>query len=171
MKALGSLWLGEENMTKYIKLTKGLQTLVDDEDYARLSKHKWYASGVSGREYAARRMKDHEEAPRKMVLMHREILGIGFICSDEHVDHLNGDRLDNRRSNLKEGTCAQNLQNSTTARNQTGVGYDATHDRFKAYVNIPEKYKTRRINVGTFRTRAEAVAARETFISKMKEGA
>lgn len=158
-------------MTKYIQLTKGLQTLVDDEDYARLSKHKWYASGTAGREYAARRMKDHGETPREMVLMHREILGIGCICKDVHVDHLNGNRLDNRRMNLREGTCAQNMQNSVTAKNQTGVGYDATHNRFKAYVNVPEKHKTRRINVGTFKTRVEAIAAREAFLVKMKEEA
>jgi len=158
-------------MTKYIQLTKGLQTLVDDEDYPRLSKNKWYASGKPGQEYAARRTKDHEEVPRKVVLMHREILGIEFICSDIHVDHVNGIRLDNRRLNLLEGTQAQNLQNSKTARNQRGVGYDATHNRFKAYINIPEKHKTRRINVGTFKTREEAVIAREAFLVKMEQQA
>lgn len=158
-------------MTKYIQLTKGLQALVDDEDYPRLSKHKWYASGLTGKEYAARRTKDREEVPRKLILMHREILGIEFICSDVHVDHLSGVRLDNRRSNLKEGTHAQNLQNTELAKNQTGIGYDTTHNRFKAYVNIPGENKTRRINVGTFKTRAEAVTARESFLLKMKEEA
>ena len=98
-------------MTRRIPLTKGQFALVDDADYEVLSKHSWYASGV--RFYAARRRKDNERNPRKLVYMHRELLGVE--SSSLHVDHINGNRLDNRRSNLRIVTVAENAQNTTRA--------------------------------------------------------
>ena len=39
---------------KTIELTKGLAAMVDDDDYGRLSIHKWYALEGVKRFYAAR---------------------------------------------------------------------------------------------------------------------
>src|SRR5688572_2201059 len=102
----------------YISLTKGLRALVDDELFERLNKHKWYASGRKGREYAARRAKT---GFRKLIYMHHEVLDFPMVSPGEHTDHRNGDRLDNRRDNLVVGTAAQNAQNSDRVRNQAGV--------------------------------------------------
>ena len=156
-------------MTKEIQLTKGLVTLVDDEDFEWLVNHSWYASGNPRNAYAARRAKDYENLNRKLIFMHREILEVHLVVTPfNHVDHINGETLDNRKVNLRLVTQAENLQNSTTAKNQTGIGYDATHDRFKAYVNIPSRYGTKRINVGTYKTKTEAVSARNEFLETLK---
>lgn len=57
------------------------------------------------------------ESPKKM---HRVILGLldGQIC-----DHINRDKLDNRRENLRVCTLSQNAANSTKLRKQNKSGF------------------------------------------------
>lgn len=82
--------------------------LVDDEDYERVSRYKWRLD-VSG--YAIRTLNvwvDGVEKQRWQPLQ-REIMGRkeGFV-----MDHKNGDRLDNRKENLRFCTSSQNNMNS-----------------------------------------------------------
>jgi hypothetical protein len=65
-----------------------------------LSKHSWHFDG----HYAASKIKI--EGKYKYVKMHR------LLCAGELVDHINGDKLDNRRSNLRSVTRGQNRQNA-----------------------------------------------------------
>lgn len=94
---------------KKIPLTQGKFAIVDDVDYERLSKFKWYCHCGY-----ARRMGDG-----KAIHMHREILSPpdGFI-----IDHANGNRLDNRRENIRICTFAQNTQNAER-RSDNSSGY------------------------------------------------
>lgn len=85
---------------KKIRLACGTETIVDDEDFERLSKYRWY---ILGRRYAAtkNRSKNH-------ILMHRALM----CCPNGLVvDHINGDGLDNRRCNLRIVTHAENCRN------------------------------------------------------------
>lgn len=88
---------------------------VDVADYQALSKHRWY---LSANGYAVRMTgSDH----RRMQPMHRDLLGLSH---GERIvgDHINRNRLDNRRSNLRRVTHAQNMQNkSPQRRNRTGL--------------------------------------------------
>src|SRR5882724_7905733 len=131
---------------KTIQLTRGMQTLVDDEDFPDLSQHKWYAqacpAGRKGKRkvtyYAARR----DVVTRKIILMHREILGLE--AKADRGDHRNGDSLNNQRYNLRRATHSQNLHN-TGKRNQItssqykGVSYYKTRKRWEAYLEINGK--------------------------------
>lgn len=98
---------------KQVRLTKGLYAIVDDEDYEELSQHRWHASGSAtsnGCFYAMRRGKN-SDGHRKLILMHREILGLEF--GDGIIgDHVDGNTLDNRRQNLRRSTVSQNAINS-----------------------------------------------------------
>ncbi len=67
---------------------------VDDEDYERLSQHKWQAFHSGGALYAARNQIVNGAQIR--VYMHREIMGQG-----PRIQHRNSDGLDNRRENLR----------------------------------------------------------------------
>ena len=72
--------------------------LVDDEDYARLVIYNWQKS-TNG--YAIR------SVGTSKVYMHQDV------CPTRnglYADHVNGQRLDNRRSNLREVTHSQNGQ-------------------------------------------------------------
>jgi hypothetical protein len=76
---------------KYVEVGTLGYALVDDEDYERVSQHRWYYthSGPYAHEYAAN---------KQGVLMHRFIMGL--VTGDpRQVHHWNGDRLDNRKKN------------------------------------------------------------------------
>lgn len=77
---------------KEIQLSHGYSTVVDDEDYERLSQHLWIAVKPGP---------DHVNAVRTVdgvvIYMHREIINA---TPDEKVYHLDGDRLNNRKDNL-----------------------------------------------------------------------
>lgn len=93
---------------KTIKLTKGMEALVDDEDFELLSKWKWCATfGSRDRKwYAIRR--ERRDGPA--IRMHRYLMGLGVWDSDKRVvDHLNGNSLDNRRENLEVVTQEENM--------------------------------------------------------------
>lgn len=95
---------------KYIKLTKGLEAVVDDEDYERVNKLKWFASDSGkGNYYAARGITQSETGPKKMY-MHRFIIGLTDLSMQ--VDHIDGNRLNNQRSNLRVVTSIQNIMNA-----------------------------------------------------------
>lgn len=87
-------------------LTKGKVAIVDEADYMRLSRWKWSYSN-SG--YAMRGTTAGGKKSRGYT-MHRQILGL--IHGDgKEVDHINKDRLDNRRANLRVVTRKENCAN------------------------------------------------------------
>jgi hypothetical protein len=65
----------------------------------------------------------------KSILMHREVMGLG-LGDSRAVDHVNRDRLDNRRENLRVTTQAQNAQNQGSRPNSTskhrGVSWNSS---------------------------------------------
>lgn len=102
---------------KMLPLTQGFFTAVDDADFDRLSKQKWSARRVTQKHiYAFGR--DPETG--KSAYLHRVLVGVdGFV-----VDHIDGDTLNNQRSNLRCVSNAINIQNQRgKVRSQTGVRY------------------------------------------------
>ena len=86
-----------------------LPVLVDEADYARLNKYSWR---VNSDGYALR-------TSYNTVLMHREVMNI--LGGPEMVDHINTDKLDNRSSNLRCCTKAENNCNlRVRSSNRTG---------------------------------------------------
>jgi len=91
---------------RIIPLTKGLRAIVSPEDYDRLSAFNWCASKCRHTIYAQRTARTTSGPKRQRnVRMHRELLGI---TDDRFVDHQNHNGLDNRRTNLRITTPAQN---------------------------------------------------------------
>ena len=96
---------------KVIPLTRGKYTIVDDEDYNRLLKHKWAwipaTDSKCGAGYAARKGNVRCGEPRT-VHMHREILHAPDGVS---IDHINLNSLDNRKANLRYADVQKNAFN------------------------------------------------------------
>ena len=98
-----------------IKLSKGYIAVVDEDDYEWLIKHKWCSSSGHKTVYAVRGEATGVKYKRKIVMMHRQILGTAPFAGAQ-VDHINGNGLDNRRTNLRWVTHKQNRRNEPKRR-------------------------------------------------------
>jgi hypothetical protein len=107
---------------RLISLTKGLFAIVSPQDYDRLAVFKWYADKRDNTWYANRWTRSKAN-PKKQyrVRMHREVMSLPAVNAVEpsngevlcppdflFVDHQNHNGLDNRRSNLRIATLAEN---------------------------------------------------------------
>jgi hypothetical protein len=135
-----------------IKLTQNQYAIVDQEDYEKLNKYKWYAKRCINRFYAHKR----NEAGVN-VSMHREIMKpIKGYC----VDHKDGDGLNNKRDNLRIVTIAENNYNKSKSRRTLssqykGVSIDKRTNKWRVIIY----YKYRKIHLGMFDDEIEAAKA------------
>lgn len=137
---------------KEIPITRGLKAFVDDADYEALSAYRWYAHKGKCTWYA-RRDYSREDGTKVKVFMHRAILsGVAT------VDHVNGNGLDNRRSNLRAATRSQNSQNAQGHRDGSskykGVSWDSERQKWCVRVG--------RVYAGRFDSEVEAAEAYNT---------
>jgi hypothetical protein len=100
---------------KKIELTRGQVALVDDCDYDLLSQKKWTAVQANRNFYAAHYYIDNGKM--RSIYMHRFLMNPlpGLL-----IDHIDGNPLNNRRSNLRIATHQQNLFNQ---RGRTNCGF------------------------------------------------
>lgn len=131
--------------------------LVDLEDAEWLSRWSWHLD-PSG--YAARHFYTGDRkvpGSRHKVYMHRQILGLKP-HDPRYGDHINGNRLDNRRANLRIVTPLESAQN-TSGRKRTskfrGVSYRADRCKWRATHQVNGK----RYFIGHFDTEEEAAIA------------
>ncbi len=85
-----------------------LYAQVDDDDFDRLSKFRWYLTS-NGYAIRVRTIWNHETKKKSSVstLMHRDVMG----HPDSDVDHFDRNKLNNTKSNLRWITDGQNLAN------------------------------------------------------------
>lgn len=125
-----------------IKLTQNKYALVDDDDFDFLNQWKWYFN--SG--YAVRGNKEK-------ILMHRVVnhTSKGII-----TDHINGDKLDNRKCNLRDCTNEENQMNRGAQANNTSgyKGVTWSNKAGKWYAQI--QYHGKRKHLGSYNTPQEA---------------
>lgn len=141
-----------------IALTKGFVARISPEDFLRFGALVWHAIVTpDGHVYAARTV--HSHARKHMVYLHREILDA---ATGSVVDHVNGDTLDCRRSNLRLTTPTGNARNRRADRTSTssfiGVSWDARNRKWIAQI----KYDGRNRFLGRFADEAEAARAYDT---------
>lgn len=113
-----------------IRLTNGRGiALVDDEDFERVNAVRWLLHNDG---YASRTYWYYPEGVEliyanrrcKYITMQRFILGEK---DGLHIDHINRNRLDNRKENLRFVTPAQNIHNSV--RKPSKHGFIGVHKR------------------------------------------
>lgn len=141
---------------KEIELTRGYCAKVDDENYEELVKFKWYALGCRpGSIYAVRKIR-LASGRQTNEFMHRRILSAS---EDIVVDHVNGDGLDNRRSNLRLCSLAENNRNRRRGKDNTS-GYKGVHwCRRRRLWRARIKHGRRPVCLGFYKTPEEAARA------------
>lgn len=143
------------DLTGYGGIVQGT-VLVDDEDFNEVSKFKWWLHG----KYAARSVKLSEKhlISTRSVLMHRLLMNTP---KGMDTDHINGNKLDNRRSNLRVCNRAENKRNTPRhIDNQTGFKGVTTNkyskkNPFIAAITLNGK----RIYIGCFANAEDAAKA------------
>lgn len=127
---------------KIINLVNGGQTIVSEEDYEYLSSFRWFRSSHG---YAYRQWNEHRNGwvRHHALWMHRLINGTPPRL---FTDHANGNKLDNRRSNLRTCNKAQNSANRPKNRiNGTiykGVSFHPSTGLWRARVKDGKWQKT-----------------------------
>lgn len=135
----------------YVPLSQGLEAIVDAVDAALVGQWNWTAH-----RYRSGRITAFRKDGVKTVELHRAIMPPN---GKLYVDHVDGDALNNRRSNLRYATHAQNIRNMRPRVGRElpkGVCFEPRTGRFTA--EICHDYK--RHHLGTFDTAEEASAAR-----------
>lgn len=112
---------------KSLKVSKQHIAIVDDRDYNMVSEFKWvYTKG-----YATTKVKN------KRIYMHRLILGTPKGLDTDHID---GDKLNNIRCNLRIVTHQENGFNSFKQKNNTsgykGVTWNKQHGKWKVQLGL-----------------------------------
>jgi hypothetical protein len=143
-------------MCKQITLTNGATAVVDDEDYGLVSKYKW----ASQRGYAKTIV--YEKRKGKSLFMHRLVMGNP--PSNLDIDHINHDKIDNRKCNLR--VCNRTLHHANRTKLKSfkgkkctskykGVSYRKDHKKWEARIT----YKLQRIHIGYYDTEEQAAIA------------
>jgi hypothetical protein len=147
-------------MTRTITLSGGEVALVDDADYALVSQYTWR---INEKGYAVAHI--CTDGKRLNVRMHRLIMGLR---NGDHrrTDHRSGDRLDNRRNNLRICTVAENNLNvgvrSNSKSGYKGVSWNKQRNRWHSRIGANGKV----IHLGYFDT---AEQAHEAFVKAARE--
>lgn len=138
-----------------IPLTRGYFTLIDKEDFEKVSVHSWYANvSPDGQVYAIRVYK------RRGYKLHRVLIGAK---AGEMVDHINGDSLDNRKINLRIVSPTMNNANQKPRKNKKysnfkGVSYLISGNRSKRWTSSVQ-IEGKTIRLGYFLTEEDAFQA------------
>jgi len=138
---------------KEIILNKGMVAIVDDEDYDRINKYKWYVCKNKSGNVSAKRNYFYN-GKNHGVYMHREIVN----ATDPNipVDHINHNRLDNRKENLRICTQLQNAANKKIYTNNKTGYKGCTLNKITGKYLAGIRVNNKQIWLGTYETAKEA---------------
>lgn len=114
---------------------KGEEFWFDLEDYDKIKNYCWYKNNQGY-------LISFDYNSNKKIRLHRLIMNP---TSDQIIDHINHNTIDNRKSNLRIVTYSQNLMNkslvSSNTSGITGVSWYEKRNKWKSYITINKKQK------------------------------
>lgn len=138
-----------------IPLTQGKVAIVDDADLPLVTQYKWHCKHG----YAARSTYGNG---RSTILMHRAILNAP---DGTEIDHIDGNKLNNRRANLRLCSHADNMKNKVSYKKRAenhscfkGVHWKKATRKWMACIQLDGK----RRHLGHFTDETEAALAYDT---------
>lgn len=127
-----------------IRLSNGLYAKVDDEDYEWLNQYNWRFARNSTRIPTGYAVTGND----KTILMHRLLLSPP---DGMFIDHINNDKLDNRRSNLRIVTRHQNATNVKKYQKSLSSPYKGvTKEKGKKFYRVSISVNGRIAKIGSF---------------------
>lgn len=150
---------------KKIKLNKGKFAIIDDDDYERVSKKIWWCEVKKNKKaiYACNSLYIKEKQRVTTLRMHRFIMGAK---KGVQIDHINGNGLDNRKSNLRFCTNSQNRRNTSVSKKKAGSnfkGVDFKNGLWRSRITIDKK----QIHLGYFKNEIDAAKNYEEAAKKL----
>lgn len=137
--------------------------LVDEDDFERVNKYKWF-SFYKKKNKRKKYIKSTSKINGKQITLHRFILNV--TDPSIHVDHINGNPLDNRKENLRTCTISENNRNKSSHKNSTsaylGVCYVKSKNKWECSIMYNKKRVFRKI----FDTEIEAAKAYNEYAKK-----
>lgn len=129
-----------------IPLTRGQFAVVDSKDFEKINGYNWICHRDKNTFYAQRALPKDISGKQKSEKLHHAILGKppkGLM-----IDHINGNGLDNRRSNLRFVTNRENSMNrhDITSSRYPGVTWNKRSRCWVAQAQIKGKH----IHIGSF---------------------
>lgn len=140
-----------------LKLNKNKYTLIDKEDFDKVSQFNWFFNG----KHAYRTVQKNYKS--KTIYLHRFITNCP---KGKTVDHINGDGLDNRKENFRICSQKNNSYNAKICkRNKSGFkGVSWIKSRKKWYVSIEKNGYS--MSLGLFLDKEEAALAYNKYAKK-----
>lgn len=128
------------------------KVIVDDENYEAISKTKWRIDS------------DGYARGSQSVRMHRLITNAP---KGAEVDHINNNKLDNRKANLRICNRQQNQWNKKPQENNTsgykGVTWNKKDKRYRAQIS----YNNKMLHIGSFGNAIEAAKAYDKIAKEL----
>jgi hypothetical protein len=150
-----------EGNLAYVPLGKGKEAVIDATD-VWLVEHRNWSVTVHG--YARTAIESDKRPSGTAIFMHRFLIGAP---KGTYVDHIDGDKLNNTRANLRLCTMAENQANrSAQSNNKTGykgVSFCKKTGRYRAQlVNESRIYRIGRFDTAEEAARAYDAVAKQT---------
>ena len=142
--------------------TKNEQFLFDEDDLEKVMKYTWH---INSNGYVRTNATDIDTHKQKKLSLHRIIMNE----NDPNIiiDHINGNRTDNRKSQLRRVTPMQNSQNhkeyKTNTSGVTGVYWNKNKNKWQASINENGRLKY----LGIYDSKDDAIHARMKAENKL----
>lgn len=148
-----------------IELTRGKYAILDPEDFESLNQYRWHCTNFG---YARRTGSKRSEKGRKRVAigMHNVVFPVPEGMT---VDHINRNRLDNRKANLRAATREENTWNRKFVKKGSKTRYTGIHWNKKVKKwNVRLRVEGRRKSFGYYADEVEAAKVYDRVARKYR---
>ena len=117
-------------------MSDGNKFIFDIDDYNLIKKYNWH---FSGRDYIGTTIYNKETKKHETLMIHRLLMNVQDLSWKEVVvDHINGNIYDNRKSNLRVVTQAQNSMNQKKSKNNTSgiTGVYSQNNKWCSHIKV-----------------------------------
>lgn len=138
---------------RYLPVSGRMLTIVDDDDFSYLKEFNWK---ITAKTYPVAYVLRHKK--QYPILLHRLVMGCTW-SDAKRIDHVNGNTLDNRKSNLRFCSHSQNMSNRKKVAGCTsqylGVYFASWRNLWTAQI----KHNKKKVRLGYFTDEKEAALA------------